>query len=504
MGIIAQPAKPMMNVHELGVFFHDVQLSGIFEDSKTFVDLTPKFSCAYIAKQYEQEKGGTDFNLRVFVSDHFEKPKTSETEYQSDLTESAEAHLLILWDVLTKKADKEAPGTLIPLPFPYIIPGGRFSEIYYWDSYFTMLGLQVSGRYDLIESMIDNFSYLIDLLGYIPNGNRTYFLGRSQPPFYALMVDLFARAKGKDVLLKYLPQLEKEYAFWMKNAELLNSDRSGVKRVVRIRNGGLLNRYWDENNAPREESYKEDVELYEHTPGPTPQIFRHIRAACESGWDFSSRWFADGANMSSIHTTEILPVDLNCLLYFLEQKLGEAYHLAASAILAVQFEQKSDSRKRAIQELCWSESAEYYFDYDFVLEKQKDVYSLAAVFPLFFNVATAEQARQVSKALEEKFLKKGGLATTDRTTGQQWDAPNGWAPLQWMAYQGLRNYGIDGLAEEIKKRWTDSNIRVYQETGKMMEKYNVEENDLIAGGGEYPAQDGFGWTNGVALKFLRS
>ncbi len=141
------------------------------------------------------------------------------------------------------------------------MPGGRFREIYYWDSFFTMFGLQVSNRIDMIQNMVDNFAYLIDKIGYIPNGNRTYYIGRSQPPFFACMVKLLSEEKGKNILIKYLPQLEKEYNFWMKGVDELSVEKNAINRVVLLPDGSILNHYWDENDTPRPESFKEDVEL---------------------------------------------------------------------------------------------------------------------------------------------------------------------------------------------------------------------------------------------------
>ena len=129
--------------------------------------------------------------------------------------------------------------------------------------------------------------------------------------------------------------------------------------------------------------------------------------------------------------------------------------------------------------------------------------SLATVYPLYFRMVTKREADKVADAIEKNFLRAGGVVTTPNNTGQQWDAPNGWAPLQWMTIQGLRNYGHDRLANDIKKRWVDLNVKVYRSTGKMLEKYNVEDLSLSTGGGEYPVQDGFGWTNGVLLKLLK-
>jgi alpha,alpha-trehalase len=148
---------------------------------------------------------------------------------------------------------------------------------------------------------------------------------------------------------------------------------------------------------------------------------------------------------------------------------------------------------------CWNADQNFFMDYDFIDGKTTGIKSLAGVYPLFLEMSEKDQAEKASGVIANEFLKDGGLVTTLTDTDQQWDAPNGWAPLQWMTYRGLKNYQIDKLANEIRSRWLRSNERVYKATGKMMEKYNVMDTTLIAGGGEYPNQDGFGWTNGVAL-----
>ena len=214
---------------------------------------------------------------------------------------------------------------------------------------------------------------------------------------------------------------------------------------------------------------------------------------------FFSRWFEDGATLSTIHTTDIIPVDLNCLLFNLEETLGKAYHYANDQQAQKYFD-RSEKRKNALNTYCWNENEGCYFDYDHKAGKQTKSLTLATAFPLFFSIASPKQATSVAAALENHFLSPGGLRTTTVKTGQQWDAPNGWAPLQWIAIKGLLNYGHDELAKEIAGRWLTINEKVYTNTGKMMEKYNVVDINLEAGGGEYPAQDGFGWTNGVYLK----
>jgi len=228
-------------------------------------------------------------------------------------------------------------------------------------------------------------------------------------------------------------------------------------------------------------------------------LYRHLRAAAESGWDFSSRWFKDENMFATIHTTEIIPVDLNCLLFHLEKTLAEAHQESGNQTQAAHYTQLANTRKTAIRKFCWNASDQFFFDYDFVSQQQKQSLTLAAVFPLFFELATPEQALGVENVLRTQFLKAGGLTTTVFNSGQQWDAPNGWAPLQWMGYKGLLNYGFEELAAEIKTRWLHTNDTVYSETGKMTEKYNVYNPQAEGGGGEYPNQDGFGWTNGVYL-----
>ncbi|HRI60199.1 MAG TPA: alpha,alpha-trehalase TreF [Saprospiraceae bacterium] len=494
-------------IESLSPLYEAVQTSGIFPDSKFFPDCTPKSDPAAILEAYGQAKNQPGFDLKIFVETHFDAPQTPESHYQSAQKPITE-HLHQLWDTLLRQPVEGSSfivhrSSLIPLPHPYIVPGGRFREIYYWDSYFTMLGLRVTGRVDIIQNMVDNFAHLIDTVGFIPNGNRTYYLGRSQPPFFALMVNLLAEIKGESTLLQYRHQLEKEYAFWMAGENELTAENPANRRVVRLPDGSILNRYWDDHAAPRPEAYAEDQHVAAQSGRDAETVYRHIRAAAESGWDFSSRWFADGQGMDTIQTTDLVPVDLNCLLYYLEKTLVHTYRQLPDHIPVEVMKDRARLRKNAIQQYCWNAAAGFYFDYNFAKKALSPEWTLAAVFPLFFNTAEAGQAENVAQHIEAKFLQPGGLTTTLTRSGQQWDAPNGWAPLQWMAFQGLHNYGFTTLAGEIRRRWMALNEKTYAATGKMMEKYNVMDTDAKAGGGEYPNQDGFGWTNGVYLR-LRS
>lgn len=488
---------------DYGELFTAVQMESVFPDGKTFVDCVPKSSPAQIVEAFQAGQNNSDFNLNQFVQENFELPVDYASNFKADTSRSLEAHINTLWDYLTRTPDNQQKGgTLIALPHPYIVPGGRFGEIYYWDSYFTMLGLERSGRVDLVQSMVDNFAFLIDSIGFIPNGNRSYFLSRSQPPFFALMVELLASSKGESVITRYLPQLEKEYQFWMEGGNDLQKAGSAFKRVVKLDESTLLNRYWDNQAEPRAEMYKDDEETIEKSARPREEIFRNLRAACESGWDFSSRWLADGQNLESIITTELIPVDLNCLLYQLEKTLAKGYQLQKITDKSAFYKDQAQKRKAGIVKYCWDTNQVFYTDYNFVANTSSPRLSLAGMYPFFLNVADQEHSAPAFETLKNTFVKPGGVVSTAANTGQQWDAPNGWAPLQWVTIQGLKNYGETGLAQEITDDWIQLNRKVYKHTGKLVEKYNVEDLSLDAGGGEYPLQDGFGWTNGVLLRLL--
>ena len=459
-----------------------------------------------IVTRYRRQSVQENFCLNEFVLQHFELPKAPDSENLSREGRDEDVRALIekLWVILSRNSDEADSSSLIPLPCPYIVPGGRFREIYYWDSYFTMLGLAESGQVEMVENMVNNFSFLLDEIGHIPNGNRTYYCSRSQPPFFSLMVELLASLKADDsVYSQYLPQLEAEYKFWMMGQERLQNNGDSHRHVVRL-GGSILNRYWDDKPVPRQESFKEDLELAESFHGDVSELFRNIRAAAETGWDFSSRWFREPSDLSSIRTTEIIPIDLNALMFKLEETLGKIYALQGDKALQIHYETLSAQRKKAIQTLFFDEQKQMFVDLELLSGKASPVVSLAAVFPLCFGIASNAQAKIVAKALRENFLKEGGWVTTLQYTAHQWDAPNGWAPLQWMVYQGLNNYGFHGDAEQGARRWVENNLLVYRQTGNLLEKYNVEALGTTAEGGEYEVQYGFGWTNAVLLKFMNA
>lgn len=485
-------------MEDLEELFVDVQHQKIFPDQKTFVDCVPNYPASEILENYRTYKKAAANDLLEFIKAHFTLPvavKQPAHVYNYTIDE----HISELWNLLARDANKNG-GTLIALPKPSIVPGGRFREVFYWDTYFTMLGLQVAGHIEQLQNMIDNFAYLLDHFGRIPNGNRTYFLTRSQPPFFSHMIALLREVKGTEILLKYLPQLTAEYKFWMQGADLLKAEHPSNQHTVLLETGETANRYWDEMNTPRAEGYAADLKTHAQASADPSDHYRHLRGACESGWDFSGRWFKDGHHIQSIHTCDLVPVDLNCLLWHLEQTLAEAYTLDGKPETAATYATNAANRKAMIEGMLWNEKEEVYTDYDFVAKQPSVAITIAMAYPLFCGIASPEHAALVLERMEKDFLKPGGLLTTLVQTGQQWDAPNGWAPLQWIGYKAAINYQHTDLARRIADNWMKNIERVFGSTGKLMEKYNVVDTSLLAGGGEYLNQDGFGWTNGVYVK----
>lgn len=495
----ATPAPPDIL---LGPLFNDVQTAKLFPDQKTFADAVPNSDPLMILADYRMQKNQSGFDLRHFVQVNFTLPKEGE-KYVPPAGQSLREHIDGLWPVLTRSTtDAEKWDSLLPLPEPYVVPGGRFREIYYWDSYFTMLGLAESNHWDKVSDMVANFAYEIDSWGHIPNGNRTYYLSRSQPPFFAFMVELLAQHDGNDALKKYLPQMLKEYSYWMEGVETLQPGQQN-KRVVKLDDGTILNRYWDERDSPRPESWVEDIATAKSNPNrPATEIYRDLRSAAASGWDFSSRWMDNPNQLGTLRTTSIVPVDLNALMYKMEKMISLASKAAGDDAKAAQYDGFANARQKGIEKYLWNDKEGWYADYDLKSHKVRNQLTAAALFPLYVNAAAKDRASKVATAIQANLLQPGGLATTSVKSGQQWDAPNGWAPLQWVAASGLQNYGQDTVAMDVTWRFLTNVQHTYDREKKLVEKYDVSTTGTGGGGGEYPLQDGFGWTNGVTLKML--
>ena len=497
--------------------FVAVQQGRVFADSKTFVDCAPLGHPAEILASYRARAHAPGFDLAQFVQQHFRQLQPTAADYAPVPGQPLREHIASLWPVLTRRPEQHPPASsLLQLPHPYVVPGGRFAELYYWDSYFTLLSLAADGHTQLLGDMVENFAYLIDRYGKVPNGTRSYYLGRSQPPVFALMVEL-AHEHGACDAIDFLPQLQQEHAWWMRGAEALPPGHAR-HRVVRLADGTLLNRYWDDRDEPREESWLEDVTTARHANRDAAEVYRDLRAACESGWDFSTRWLREtpigpthgpastAASLANICTTDLLPVDLNALLHRLEALIAALAKQAGDAGTAQRFEALASHRRQALRAILWDEGASAFFDYDWRRAQRRSCLTAACVVPLFVGMADEREAAASARTVERRLLAPGGMATTEVFSDQQWDRPNGWAPLQWMAAQGFRRYGHTRLADTICHRWLSTVAAVYEREGRLVEKYAlraVERQSTQGGqGGEYPLQDGFGWTNGVTAAML--
>ena len=475
-----------------GPLLSRVQERGILADGKTFVDAVPKRPIDDIMADFGRLIGG-DPELKEFVEANFDLPQPSEPATASRPALPLRQHIRSMWADLAREPETGAHNSsALPVGHRHVVPGGRFREIYYWDSFFTLLGLARDGEAELAAGIVNTLTDLIEEHGHVPNGSRTYYLGRSQPPLYHMMVALLDDQRV-DVVARRLAAMKQEYSWWMDGVDQLVPG-SQIAHVAMLKDGAILNRYWDPRGTPRDESWREDVETAAASNRPAEGVYRDLRAGAESGWDFSSRWL-DGDALSTIRTTLIAPVDLNAFLYGLEYTI--AAHSGPEAAL---FEARAARRRDAMQKHMWNPRG-YFADYDLEREQVRTIASAAALAPLLSGVASEQEAKETADFISREMLAVGGLRTTLISSGQQWDNPNGWAPLQWIAVAGLRRYGLHDLANEISRRWIATVNTAYLQTGLLYEKYDVEAVG-VGTGGEYAAQIGFGWTNGVTADLI--
>lgn len=470
-----------------------VQERGILGDGKTFVDAVPRRPVNDIMADFAV-LGGDDAELRAFVAANFDLPLEVEPVAPAMPVQPLRAHIRAMWPSLAREPAPGADnGSALPVGHRHVVPGGRFREIYYWDSFFTMLGLIRDGEVALATGIVDALTDLIEDHGHVPNGTRTYYLGRSQPPLFHMMVALLADARP-DVAARRLAAMKQEHRWWMAGADAIGPGEC-AGHVARLPDGSLLNRYWDPRDTPRDESWREDVTTALASGRPPASVYRDLRAGAESGWDFSSRWF-DGSDLSSIRTSAIAPVDLNAFLYGLENAIA-----AGGDGDAARYTRLAAERRAAMNNYLWDGETGCFVDHDLDRHERRSAATAAALAPLLSGVASQAQADATARFTRDRLVAPGGLRTTIVRSGQQWDCPNGWAPLQWIAVMGLRRYGHRELAAKIATRWIATVEATYARTGLLFEKYDVEE-PAIGQGGEYAPQIGFGWTNGVTADLI--
>ena len=510
-----------------GDLLRKVQMARIFNDSKTFVDMRLQKNEAEVLRAFKAfPDNPSEDQVFKFVKDNFlpaghdleewsppdwkENPEFIDRIKDANLRHFA-TKLNALWKKLGRKISDEARqnparSSLILVKNPFIVPGGRFREYYYWDSYWVVDGLLVCGMMDTVKGMIDNFVQLVKTYGFVPNGGRIYYTNRSQPPFLIPIVELYLNNTGdEDYVKTIVDDLEKEYTFWSENRNVEVEVSSGKYN---------LSIYAANMDTPRPESFYEDFHTAQSIPENARQaLYQDIASAAESGWDFSTRWFSrtgsGQGSLSSTRTRQIVPTDLNSVLYLNEKLLEKFFRLAGNTAKADQYKRFSEARLAAIEAVLWDNNTGLWLDYDRQLKKKRHYVYAASIVPLWAGVQRGNPAREslVLRALKRlKVLDyPGGFPTSLSTSGQQWDFPNAWPPLQHMLIEGLAQSGSKELQDEALKfaqKWITTNYKAWRSTGHMFEKFNVSVQGAPGGGGEYKIQIGFGWTNGVVLDML--
>uniref|UniRef100_A0A8C6XWH7 Trehalase n=1 Tax=Naja naja TaxID=35670 RepID=A0A8C6XWH7_NAJNA len=519
------------HIYCTGELLWQVQRARLFQDDKDFVDMPLKSSPDVVLKHFEELVNATPggalskLQLAQFVESNFYPPgKELKSWMPPDWSDSIPllqrisdeklrswAQVLnAKWKQLGRRVDPDVQASpwrysLIYVPNPVIVPGGRFREYYYWDSFWILEGLLLSNMAATAKGLIQNFLYLVSKFGHIPNGGRVYYERRSQPPLLSLMMESYlSHTNDTEFLREHIYLLEAEYRFWQDH------------RAVNISGGKQysLNRYNVQVGEPRPESYMKDVELAKGLQEGNSQrnLWAELQSAAESGWDFSSRWFLPGSPslqdlLLDTRVRGIVPVDLNAILCKVEQLLATFYQVLGEK-WASRFWAARRQRVDALTAVLWNEEAGVWLDYHFLRQRHNPTFYPSNLSPLWAECdVDLPRAEKVLRYLEESSALSyaNGLPTSLTQTGEQWDFPNAWAPLQHMVITGLvksSSARARELAFSLAQRWLQMNLAVYEKHGGMFEKYDVEGDGKPGGGGEYPVQEGFGWTNGVALQLL--
>ena len=460
--------------------------------------------------------------------------------------------------VITKIGEIDAgriqPSGLLYLENPYVVPGGRFNEMYGWDSYFILRGLLREGKIDLARGMVENFFFEIEHYGGVLNANRTYYLSRSQPPFLTSMILAVyegEKARGRDDLdwlRKAYPYAVKDYELWTRTPHL--AGETG------------LSRYYDFGEGPVPEIADADPFYYRHVagyfllhpgvtdgylgqtpdrpprdvlreslfsvdlcagpglvamPGPpggtretncehvedvwlTPDLYKGDRSMRESGFDISFRFGPFGAG-----THHYAAVCLNSLLYKVEADLARISAQLGRQQESEQWTERAAKRREQVNRYLWNPHRGLYFDYDFTTGGQSSYVYVTTFYPLWAGLASPQQARAVAANLK-LFEQPGGLAMSQQQTKAQWDYPYGWAPVHLIAIEGLRRYGYNADADRNSSKFLSMILENFRRDRTIKEKYNVvtRSSETKVEVGYAVNVIGFGWTNAAFLELLHA
>nr|XP_012629059.1 trehalase isoform X2 [Microcebus murinus] len=532
LGLGSQEALPPpceSQIYCHGELLHQVQMAKLYQDDKHFVDMPLSTTPDRVLQSFDELSKAHNHSiptqhLQVFLAKYFQdvgqelqawtpedwKDSPQFLQKISDAKLRAWAgQLHQLWKKLGKKMKPEVLShpeqfSLIYSAHPFIVPGGRFLEFYYWDSYWVMEGLLLSEMAQTVKGMLQNFLDLVKTYGHIPNGGRVYYLQRSQPPLLTLMMDRYlSHTNDTAFLQENIETLALELDFWTKNRSV---------SVSLGENTYVLNRYYVPYGGPRPESYSKDVELADTLPeGDRETLWAELKAGAESGWDFSSRWLTGDPNpnlLSSIRTSKLVPVDLNAFLCQAEELMSSFYARLGNDAQAEKYRTLREQRLATLSAVLWDEESGAWFDYDLDTGKKNKEFYPSNLTPLWAGCfSDSGVADKALKYLEDSHILtyQHGIPTSLQKTGQQWDFPNAWAPLQDVVIRGLAKSPspqAQEVAFQLAQNWIRTNFDVYSQKSAMYEKYDISNGGQPGGGGEYEVQEGFGWTNGVVLMLL--
>ncbi|KAK3874699.1 hypothetical protein Pcinc_020379 [Petrolisthes cinctipes] len=416
--------------------------------------------------------------------------------------------------ISTKVQEDPDKYSQIYVPNPVIVPGGRFREFYYWDSYWTIDGLLLSGMQETVKGMLKNFIQMVREYGKVPNGGRVYYTRRSQPPYLIPMVKLyFDHTNDLKFLEENIDLLQQEFQFWENERSVQISDREGKNHLVAQYNAQV--------GEPRPESFREDYRLAQGlAPEDQEKLYVELKSGAESGWDYSTRWLinnnTNNGTLKDLKVTHIVPVDLNSLLCMNARILSEFYKKIGNFGSAKTYQDLADVKNETMSKIFWDKTDGMWYDYDMNAQSKRRYFYLSNIHPLWSGCYGITEPRDQVLEYVINYLKNkkitdhvGGIPTSLENSGQQWDFPNAWAPLQHIAIMGLHNartihYAAESTAFSLAEKWVRTNWKGYQQANPhaMFEKYNVSVVGLPGGGGEYSVQAGFGWSNAVAMRLM--
>eukprot|EP00891_Asterochloris_glomerata_P003247 jgi/Astpho2/3247/e_gw1.00052.22.1_t len=461
---------------------------------------------------------GSDFN-QISPSDFSSEPKGFLPNVTDPGVRSWALAVNKLWQDLVREVNETVEAqpdqhSLLYLPYPTGVPGDRFRQLYYWDSYWVLQGLLVCGMTETATSQVRDLMTLLQDYGHVPNGARRYYLNRSQPPLLSQMVSLVYNANPDISLLQdALPLLQDEHDYW-------TSAPKGLQVAGPDGEVYSLSRYYANWTLPRPESYTEDVQSAAGmSPDAQARLWRDLASGAESGQDFSSRWFTDPTNISTIRTTQIIPAELNAYLFQMENNIARFAEILGENETAAAFTDAAHQRQEAVNTLMYDEASGHWRDLIIeddsaspvqVSQRDTGIEYISDYIPLWVGMAGpgSEQAANVTQAFfESGLINVAGCTISTFNSSQQWDFPSSWPPTEWMMITALQNYGGDPgqvQARNMAQVYLDSMYQGFQTSGHMIEKYNALAPGLAGYGGEYTTQTGFGWSNGVALELLQT